>query len=99
MAFIDGPWDMEDFPDFDPHSAVILTPPPAPVLTAPMAPTKTAYTTVRILFKAGVQPGSTVSDGYDLAKATEVILKDKIREWLGAPSNVEFEVFVQTDIR
>lgn len=98
MAFIDGPFDIEDawWEPGDPvplHTGATTVPtPPSPAL-----PGKTAYTTVRVKFSAPATPGSTVATGYEMASALEDYLKERFTEWLG--DNMTYEVFVQTDVR
>jgi hypothetical protein len=97
MAFIDGPWDVDD--EWEPGTPVppytgstMPVPPPPPVVGG-----KTAYTTVRVKFSAPATPGSTVATGYEMASALEDHLKERFKEWIG--DNMTYEVFVQTDIR
>jgi hypothetical protein len=108
--FIDGPWDWEDE---DQYPTTFKEPKDAAMsylsdlaakrdrtgeqVSTAKPVVKTAYTTARIKFSAEVTPGSTISDGYDMASVLETTLKEKFGEWFG--SDMQYEVFVQIDVR
>lgn len=97
MAFLDGPWDIEDLPEGEPVATPSVGVPPFDPHPTLGLSKRTAYTTVRVKFSAPATPGSTVATGYEMASALEDYLKERFTEWLG--DNMTYEVFVQTDVR
>lgn len=104
--FYDGPFDYEEEATMaeykEQHKGFLenvqagKTPGVEPIIVK--TPTsKTAYYTMHAKWSASVTPGTTVSDGYDMACLLEETMKNNLEEWLG--TDMQLEVFVQVNVR